>query len=117
MTIEEARRILHPDTSREAIAETNKQNEFNYEKGIKRVKEACLVACEVMDKFKWIPCSERLPKNERKFYMVCHSDGIIGVTWYCEGWNCHRLCDGEVCREYEMHSVIAWMELPEPYKK
>ena len=51
MTIEEAKKILHPDTSREAIAEINEQNGFDREKGIEKVKEACLVACEVMDKY------------------------------------------------------------------
>ena len=50
MTIEEAKRILHPDTSREAISEINEQNGFDHEKGIEKVKEACLVACEALEK-------------------------------------------------------------------
>ena len=153
MTIEEAKRILHPNTSREAIAEIDYHNGFNREKGVETVMEACRVACsvmtafeqfkwerdmaiatleeiglglgsktdhirEVLDKFKWIPCSERLPENgNAKYYLVCHNDGILGTLHYYEGWNCSGLPNGEVHRRYEMHDVIAWMELPEPYKE
>lgn len=115
MTIEEAKRILHPDTSREAIAEINEQNGYDHEKGIEKVKEACLVACEALDKSKWIPCSERLPENENKYYLVCHHYGIFDILKYCEGWNCARLLSGGVQKRYEMHDIAAWMELPEPY--
>lgn len=48
MTYEEAKRILHPDTTREAIAEI----EFKHgkEKSREAVDEACLMACEALDK-------------------------------------------------------------------
>ena len=50
MTLEEAKRILHPDTSRVAIADIDANNGFNREKGIEKVKEACLMACEALEK-------------------------------------------------------------------
>lgn len=44
MTVEEAKRILHPETSKEAL--------FGYdrEQGVALVEEACLIACEAIDK-------------------------------------------------------------------
>lgn len=40
MSINEAIRILHPDTTRDALAE--------YDKPMDAVEEACILACEVM---------------------------------------------------------------------
>ena len=44
MTLEEAKRILHPETSKSAL--------FGYdrEQGVALVEEACLVACDAIDK-------------------------------------------------------------------
>ena len=51
MKIEEAIKILHPDTTREAIIEIEYYGGFNgQEKAIKAVEEACVVACECMEK-------------------------------------------------------------------
>lgn len=48
MTYEEAKRIMHPDTTREALAEIEF---FKGEEGeIAAVDEACLMACEALDK-------------------------------------------------------------------
>lgn len=46
MTLEESIKILHPDTSRDAIREI----EENGENAIKAVEEACFVACEALEK-------------------------------------------------------------------
>lgn len=56
MTYEEAKRILHPDTTLEALTEIEYYAGFNG-KQAKRdaVDEACIVACEVLDK--------RIPKK------------------------------------------------------
>lgn len=67
MTYKEAKRILHPDTTREALAE----NAFKgKEKLQEEVDEACLMACEALDK--QIP---ELPvvlnqKGSKHFYCV-----------------------------------------------
>lgn len=47
MTYEEAKRILHPDTTREAFAEIGLKGK---EKSREAVDEACLMACEALDK-------------------------------------------------------------------
>ena len=59
MTLEEARRILHPDTTIAALAEIEYYAGFNGEEAkYKAVEEACIVACEAMEKLekleKWM---------------------------------------------------------------
>ena len=124
MTIEEAKRILHPDTSAEAIAEINEQNGFDREKGIEKVKEACVVACDAMDKFKWIPCSERLPEEKVSsitmdycaYPVICNfGDGMVEIR-YCYFGRGHWLYGSS-----EWDSVVThWLDiyavpLPKPY--
>ena len=69
---------------------------------------------------KWIPCSERLPKKERRTYWVCTDAGTqhecrwtnnrFGMTvsdkW---GWS--------IFDTPQYTKVIAWMPLPEPYRE
>lgn len=51
MTYEEAIRILHPDTTTSAIAEYEYYGGFHgREAGIKAVENACVVACEAMQR-------------------------------------------------------------------
>lgn len=48
MTLEQAKRILHPDTAREALIG------YSPERGREMVNEACLVACEAIEKLEVI---------------------------------------------------------------
>lgn len=50
MSIEEAIRILDPETSADAIAEIEYYVGFNRDNSIEKVNEACTVACGVMRK-------------------------------------------------------------------
>ena len=51
MTYEEAIRILHPDTTIAAIGEYEYYGGFRgKEAGIKAVEDACMVACEAMQR-------------------------------------------------------------------
>ena len=51
MTYEEAMKILHPDTTLTALAEVEYYGGFNgQEAKIKAVEEACLLACEALEK-------------------------------------------------------------------
>ena len=65
--------------------------------------------CEVCPrKRKWIPCSEKMPKNETEV-LVTDDTEIMAVCWYSKGkfkvaWNLETF-DG----------VVAWMPLPEVY--
>ena len=48
MTLAEAKRILHPDTAKEALIG------YSREYGLELKKEACKVACEAIDKLESI---------------------------------------------------------------
>lgn len=51
MTYKEAKRILHPDTTREALAEIEFLGGFKGKEKLREaVDEACLKACEALDK-------------------------------------------------------------------
>ena len=78
-----------------------------YTKAIEIVQE---VAKEYGNK--WIPCSERLPKNHERI-LCLHSSGFIDCgDFICESW----CCDMD---EYSIKKdkVIAWQPLPAPYQK
>ena len=66
----------------------------------------------------WIPCSERLPKKEKKTYWVC-----TDTEYQCEcRWTNNRFGLGEgewgwsIFDTPQYSKPIAWMPLPEPYK-
>lgn len=70
---------------------------------------------------KWIPCSERLPKDDDykpfSYYedgavLFCTKNGNVGFGWYYESTNEWANEDDHTPGE-----VIAWMPLPEPYKE
>lgn len=59
MTYEEAMKILHPNTTFTALAEVEYYGGFNgQEAKIKAVEEACLLACEALEK--------QIPKKPRE---------------------------------------------------
>jgi hypothetical protein len=65
---------------------------------------------------KWVPCSERLPKNEGWVIVTILDEygdtpyRYTGFGWYLEVANCW-IIDAE-----QRTDVTAWMPLPEPYK-
>jgi len=74
--------------------------------------------CEVLDDAptvdagpKWIPCSERLPDDDRS-KVVTLANGNVEAGYYSNGdwW-----CIGDSI-SLENPTVIAWMPLPEPYE-
>ena len=74
MTDEQAHKILHPSTSKEAIAEIDYYNGFNREAGIKIVEEACLVACNALEKMAGIERAlERLEEKETELRKARHN--------------------------------------------
>ena len=70
-------------------------------------------------KQKWIPVTEQLPEVERKSYWVCTNTG-----YQCEcRWTNNQFGIGEsdewgwsIFDIPQYQKVIAWMDLPEPYK-
>ena len=92
MTYEEAKRILHPDTTREALAEIEFKGK---EKSQEAVDEACLKACEALDKqIPKKPRDIRAYPNEAKF-ADCPVCGQVVVAWapYCD--QCGQAIDWE----------------------
>lgn len=60
----------------------------------------------------WIPCSQRLPNCEKEF-LVTLRDGDVKVAKYEKEENIWV----DIIEEYFEYPVVAWCELPEPYKK
>lgn len=68
----------------------------------------------------WIPCSERLPEEERKEYWICTDTGYqcecrwtnVNHFWtnLTTSWHWHIMDIPQYTK------VVAWMPLPEPYK-
>lgn len=57
----------------------------------------------------WIPCSERLPKDNKEVLISCEWGVDIGEHSH-DGWR------SEWINHYDDDNVLAWMPLPEPYK-
>ena len=73
---------------------------------------------DVRKEERWIPCSERLPKKEKKTYWVC-----TDTEYQCEcRWTNNRFGLGEGEWGWSIFDTplyskpIAWMPLPETYK-
>jgi len=68
----------------------------------------------------WIPCSERLPKEEQKKYWICTDTGYqcecrwtnVNHFWtdLTTSWHWH------IMDVQQYAKVVAWMPLPEPWK-
>lgn len=69
---------------------------------------------------RWIPCSERLPEESGQYLITVKYKPVDGYEdiyaehgeWNGEKWD--MFCFGH-CGEVE--NIIAWMPLPEPYRK
>ena len=85
MTYEEAIRILHPDTSREAIAELKYYNGFNKDKTIDTINEAIILVCEAAEK--------QIPKKApiKPFYLKDNPEPIDYLVSCpdCDEFICH----------------------------
>ena len=81
-------------------------------------------AIEIVKKYDndgWIDVNNALPEVEstqfNKVQYLCAMDSETYQTLsYCEGWNCFRNYNGEVEKESEIDSVLAWKEV-ETYKR
>ena len=97
MTHEEAMKILHPNTTLTALAEVEYYGGFNgQEAKIKAVEEACLLACEALEK--------QIPKKPRetRCALMCSSCGHKITEKGCKKLNrlyckkCGQAIDWEV---------------------
>ena len=87
MTYEEAMKILHPDTTLTALAEVEYYGGFNgQEAKIKAVEEACLLACEALEK--------QIPKKPYWEYGVWHCKSC-GLDVFRDDFFC-PICGQEI---------------------
>ena len=80
MTYEEAMKILHPNTTLTALAEVEYYGGFNgKEAKIKAVEEACLLACQALEK--------QIPKKPYWEYGGCHCKScgldVLSDEYFC----------------------------------
>ena len=84
---------------------------------------------EKLAKREWIPCSERLPKEEDcpMDCMVTRRSKFIGNyvdmavaeadgTWTHEDWKAITIKGEATCISTRDADIVAWMPLPTPYK-
>lgn len=73
----------------------------------KLVQKTTAEAANALEKALWIPVEERLPDGNDHF-LVCFEDGFVtGVSYFEDDWELWA----------NSGDVIAWMPMPEPYKK
>ena len=67
----------------------------------------------------WIPCSERLPEEEKDTYWVCTDTGYqCQCRWTNDvyGLGASERWEWKIFDIPQYQKVIAWMPLPKPYK-
>ena len=92
---------------------TNKVIEYLIDLGIspEHTMEIVEVIEQEQAQDKWIPVSERYPKEEGEEYLVCYDDGTIRIR------NLYfTVADNEPYFEGFGQGIVAWMPLPiKPY--
>ena len=87
-------------------------------------------AIESLNETRWIPCGERLPSAEdcpmdclvtrRSKYVGNYTDMAVAEadgTWTHEDWKAITINGDATCISTRDADIIAWMPLPEPYRK
>ena len=98
MTREEAIRML-----------TRLKDQINFEwTDAQKKTDALNIAIEALqNEPRWIPCSERLPEERSRYLVTVNWRDHVYVDiddYYCYGWDDYK------------DAVLAWCELPEPWR-
>lgn len=111
MTIEEAIKILDPETTAEALAEIEYYGGFNgCTAKVQAVSDACVLAVAALreqEERQWIPASEP-PKNSEPV-LVCTKHRKPFKARYSTEWKRWDVSGSVV--------ITHWMHLPEPPKE
>ena len=118
MDYKEAIRLLHPKTTRDALAEIDYYGGFNgKEKCIAAIEEACLLACEAMEIVKdklnigeWIPLAKEIPEEGQNVY-ISTKRGYVEEGLYTRKYG-FNLREGFICGNGKFMSIReanAWM--------
>ena len=75
--------------------------------------EALDMAIKALEQTRWIPCTERLPKEDGCYLVTIKWKGRYSGDVYTETTMAEYK---EKTKEWDYVDVIAWMPLPEPYK-
>lgn len=75
--------------------------------------DACKGAIKALEQTRWIPCTERLPKEDGCYLVTIKWKGRYSGDVYTETTMAEYK---EKTKEWDYVDVIAWMPLPEPYK-
>ena len=118
MTIEEAIRILDPETTGEALAEIEYYGGFRGRaKAAQALYDACILAVSALreqEERRWIPVAERLPGKYQTVVGWCKDNPFSKYTeaivcWNGKGWVF-------LYAQRYVTNVTHWMPLPEPAK-
>ena len=98
-----------------------------------RLCDALSIVQEVAEEYKggWIPCSERLPEDDKKQYIVQKTNGFIDILGFTKdaykldrydfaeykGKKKQLFYDYDSEYGYTEWECEAWQPLPEPYKE
>ena len=70
--------------------------------------------------WKWTPCSKEMPPKDGR-YLVTEKDAFEEIRVGFRYWNVQRLWGGKIFYDGwsgdQMNEVMAWCELPEPWKE
>ena len=117
----EIQKIISVDVDKEELIKALKYDREQYEKGYKDGVEAT--------QSRWIPCSERLPEIGENVLIWCKDADLCGENIRIAKLGSHDIEDnhfkkiGEKTVWYthiyycDLDDVIAWMPLPEPYRR
>ena len=119
MTMEEAIRILNPDTMGETLAGIEYYGGFSgLTKAAQAVSDACILAVAALreqEERRWVPVAERLP-DENNRWVLCLCVGgameVLKFDYAMRDWDAQY--QG---RCYMENYVTHWMPLPEPPKE
>lgn len=111
--------LINLNDARKKLNELEGSAEYN--KGVTDAFNALFDLPTIKAEPRWIPCSERLPEEQKKSYWVCTDSGYqyecrwtnINHFWtqFTTDWHWHLMDIPQYAK------IVAWMPLPEPYRE